>query len=292
MIVLITLTVAGTNTGPFDLYSDTDGFTTPFETSVSKAALVAGYLSTLVPNGSTIIRVQSAGTCTNYVDINIVQTTTTTTSSSTSTTTTSSTSTTTTSTSTSTTTTTTTLTPASCGEFTLEGGDGSGRTFNYTDCNGNVQSVTVPGGDAQSDCIQLPYGAPGAVYIGPCGQSTLTFQYVGGDNLSGNGEFTFFLGSPLPLNLTIADAGIVAYDDGGCTTSTSTASQVGVATINAGNLSASAPSNSSVCTLAYAKVNSLTVDGNAVSNGSTLNIGGVTLNIVINTNCIPMPCVA
>jgi hypothetical protein len=97
--VSITLTLAGVDTGPtFNLYSDTDGYTTAFATGVSKASLVAGYISTVVPNGTTIIRVSSPNVCQTYVDLNVITSTTTTTS--------------TTSTSTSTTTsTTTTLTP-------------------------------------------------------------------------------------------------------------------------------------------------------------------------------------
>ena len=89
MTVLITLTTAGTSTGPFSLYSNVDSYSVPFETGVSKASLLAGYTSTLVPTSTTIIRVMSTGTCTNYTDIPIVPcTTTTTTSTSTSTTTT------------------------------------------------------------------------------------------------------------------------------------------------------------------------------------------------------------
>jgi len=79
MTVLITLLVAGTDTGPFDLYSDVDGYVSAFETGVSKAALLAGYSSSLVPNAATIIRVKSTGVCTNYTDISIITTTTTTT---------------------------------------------------------------------------------------------------------------------------------------------------------------------------------------------------------------------
>jgi len=68
--VTITLTTAGTDTGPFNLYSDVDGFVSAFETGVSKAALLAGYTSTLVPNGTTIIRVMSVNAlCTNFIDI-------------------------------------------------------------------------------------------------------------------------------------------------------------------------------------------------------------------------------
>lgn len=98
---LITLTTAGADTGPFDLYSDIDGYSVPFETGVSKVSLVAGYTSTLIPNGATIVRVKSDNVlCTNYIDLYLVPTTTTTTSS---------TSTTTTSTSSTTTTTTTAI---------------------------------------------------------------------------------------------------------------------------------------------------------------------------------------
>lgn len=98
--VLITLTTAGADTGPFDLYSNIDGYTIPFENNVSKAALEAGYVSSLVPDSASIVRVQSDNVlCGNFIDLIIITTTTTsstsTTTSSTSTTTTSSTSTTT-----------------------------------------------------------------------------------------------------------------------------------------------------------------------------------------------------
>ena len=97
MTVLITLTTAGSDTGPFDLYSDADGFLVPFETNVPKASLVSGYTSVLVPAGSLVIRVKSDSICTNYIDL-FIGTPTTTTSTSSSTTTTSSSSTTTTTT--------------------------------------------------------------------------------------------------------------------------------------------------------------------------------------------------
>lgn len=69
--VTITLVIAGLDTGPFDLYSDTDGYVTPFEIGVLKALLVAGYTSVLVPDAATIIRVASLGVCTNFVDLPI-----------------------------------------------------------------------------------------------------------------------------------------------------------------------------------------------------------------------------
>jgi hypothetical protein len=79
MTVLITLTTAGSSTGPFSLYSNVDSYSTPFVTGVSRSSLLAGYTSTVVPNGTTIIRVMSTGTCTNYTDISVVPCTTTTT---------------------------------------------------------------------------------------------------------------------------------------------------------------------------------------------------------------------
>ena len=69
MTVLITLTVAGTDSGPFNLYSNRDGFVSAFETGVSKAALLAGYSSALVPDFTTTVRVLSTGDCANYIDI-------------------------------------------------------------------------------------------------------------------------------------------------------------------------------------------------------------------------------
>jgi len=76
--VLITLNTAGSDTGPFNLYSNVDGFTSAFETSVDKADLIAGYVSSVVPDGTTTIRVMSASICTSYSDFPVLTTTTTT----------------------------------------------------------------------------------------------------------------------------------------------------------------------------------------------------------------------
>jgi len=70
MTALITLTVAGTDSGPFNLYSDLDGYISAFETAVDKGDLLAGYLSVLVPDGTNTVRVMSVGLyCNTYVDI-------------------------------------------------------------------------------------------------------------------------------------------------------------------------------------------------------------------------------
>jgi len=87
--VLITLTTAGADTGPFNLYSNIDGFAVPFENNVAKGDLEAGYVSFLVPDSTTTIRVQSDNPlCDNFIDLVLPTTTTTTTTSTPSTTTT------------------------------------------------------------------------------------------------------------------------------------------------------------------------------------------------------------
>lgn len=63
MTVLITLTTAGNNTGPFNLYSDTNGYTTAFATNISRTDLINGYTSSVVPNGTVEVLVKSTGTC-------------------------------------------------------------------------------------------------------------------------------------------------------------------------------------------------------------------------------------
>ena len=122
MTVLITLTVAGTDSGPFNLYTNLDGYTSAFETNVPKASLLAGYASALVPDFATIIRIKSIGDCVNFIDIPLYGPITTSTSS------------------TSSTTTTSTTIANTCYEFQS---DPYATTFiaEYIDCNGIVQTV-------------------------------------------------------------------------------------------------------------------------------------------------------
>jgi hypothetical protein len=66
------LTTTGADTGPlFDLYSNVDTYTTPFETNVPKSSLITGFTTSLVPNFTETIRVTSKGDCTNSIDIQI-----------------------------------------------------------------------------------------------------------------------------------------------------------------------------------------------------------------------------
>lgn len=79
MTVLLTISQIGSDTFAFDLYSDLDNFTTPFETDVSDTDLLNGYTSSLVPDYTNIVRVQALGKCVNYLDIVLENITTTTT---------------------------------------------------------------------------------------------------------------------------------------------------------------------------------------------------------------------
>jgi hypothetical protein len=113
MTILIDLSVAGVNTGPFNLYSDADNYTSAFATNITRQQLLDGYPA-VVDAGTTNIKLQSLSDICPNDTILPVSTTTSTTSTSTSTTTT-------TSTSTSTTTTTTTVTCYTVGQAALGG---------------------------------------------------------------------------------------------------------------------------------------------------------------------------
>lgn len=80
MLIFLTLTTAGADTGPFDLYTDADGYALPFDTGVPKSNLTTGYYIS-APSGTTTVQVRSVGLCTNFIDIilTVPSTTTTTT---------------------------------------------------------------------------------------------------------------------------------------------------------------------------------------------------------------------
>ena len=144
MTVTITLTIAGSDTGPFNLYSDVDGYTSAFETGVSKAALLAGYTSTLVPNGTTIIRVMSNSEfCTNYIDIPVVPCPTTTT--------------------------TTTAIPCVC--YFILNETGESLDYTYTPCGGSPVTNSLGAGQNVQVCsASSPTGF--SLTIAPCASIT------------------------------------------------------------------------------------------------------------------------
>jgi len=68
----ITLAAAGADTGPFNLFSNVDGYVTAFETNVSKLDLLDGYISTNVPDDTSSVRVTSNNIiCSNYIDMGV-----------------------------------------------------------------------------------------------------------------------------------------------------------------------------------------------------------------------------
>jgi hypothetical protein len=158
MTVLITLTVAGADSGPFNLFSNLDGYTSAFAVGISKAALLAGYSSSVVPDGTTIVRVVSIGDCTNYIDIvlsSLITTTTTTIAP----------------------TTTTTTSGVPCISYEMIGVlDGPGCVgfvnYSYTDCSGVFQLGSFSVSSSETVCGQsLPTITCGSATInnlGPC----------------------------------------------------------------------------------------------------------------------------
>jgi hypothetical protein len=69
MTVLLTLTTAGFDSGPFDLYSNVDSYVTPFETGVTKTALTLGYTTSLCPDFALVVRIRSTGNCKTFIDV-------------------------------------------------------------------------------------------------------------------------------------------------------------------------------------------------------------------------------
>lgn len=145
---VITLASPGADTGPlFDLRSNADSYATIFDPGVPKTSLVTGYVSTSVPDAATIIRVQSTGTCTSYVDLPIsgIPATTTT------------------STTTTSTTTTTTAIPCECYlvSYYPPSGPYIGITnFSYVNCSGVTVNSDVGDGidffpTSRNVCVQL-----------------------------------------------------------------------------------------------------------------------------------------
>jgi hypothetical protein len=154
MTVLTTLTTAGLDAGPFDLYSNVDGYSVAFETGVSRSALLAGYTSTVVPDFTTTVRVKSTGVCTNFIDIPITGITTTTSSTST---------------------TTTTEAPIACISYNVEIPEVNTVTISYYDCNNNpVVLEPLTGPDAIQFCakegtiLTVPSGTSIISEVGPC----------------------------------------------------------------------------------------------------------------------------
>lgn len=186
MTVFITLTLAGANVGPFNLYSNIDGFTTAFESGVSKAALLSGYSSSLVPDYTTTIRLVSTGECTNYFDILIDLFPTTT---STSTTTVAP-----------TTTTTTTLFPCVTSELIINN-DSLGSSIDSISASGWPVAITTPVGAGNI--------ATGTHGVTSNAISVDITPFDSGDNPS---CLSLYVNSVLIQNITVTAGGTYTFD--------------------------------------------------------------------------------
>lgn len=138
MTVTITLTIAGADTGPFNLFSDVTSYTSAFDTNVPKSSLTSGFTTSNVPDGTTIIRVRSLGTCTNYIDIPVNA-------------------------------------PSTCKEFLFQAGASKENIVTYKDCaTGDILTVTLSNGEsvvkcAYEDPTSYPVFTTGSGIIGSFG---------------------------------------------------------------------------------------------------------------------------
>jgi hypothetical protein len=194
MTVLVTLTLAGTDVGPFNLYSNADGFVAILATGISRAALLAGYSLAGVPDSATVVRAASTGTCTNYLDMSLSGGTTTTTTSSSSTTTTTSTS----------------AVPCLTGDTSAISSCGGGESALFTVSAGNTALIT-PGGYYYSGSGTRTYTA----YIMDAANTTVlyTFTYTQTGSVPGTWVST------LPSNILSAGSYRLRTDTVNCFTS-------------------------------------------------------------------------
>lgn len=193
MTVLVTLTLAGSDVGPFTLYSNSDGFVNAIATGVSRSALVAGYNLTGVPDDASIIRAQSTGTCTNFLDMYLSGGTTTTTSS--------------------TSTTSSSTTPAiECliGDTSAIASCGGGESALFTVSSGHTALIT-PGGYYYTGTGTRTYTA----YIMNAANTTVLYTFSYTQVGSSPGTWT----STLPSNILSAGSYRLRTDTVSCFTS-------------------------------------------------------------------------
>lgn len=149
MTVIITFTTVGSDAGPFNLYSNVDGYSSAFALGITASQLLAGYPSNVVPDGTTIIRAKSFGICTNFVDLPVVPAPTTTT----------------TSTSTSSTTTTTTTIAAFSINSTVKDIDGAGFLEIFGGVPGETIDLSFAMTYSPGDFNSLNFDAPVTVLV-------------------------------------------------------------------------------------------------------------------------------
>jgi hypothetical protein len=159
---IITLTTLGLEAGPFDLYSDVDGYLTPFVIGEPASSFSgSGFYTGLVPDGTIVIKVQSQGTCTNSVYLAISGLPTPTPSPTS-------------------TLTPTPTTPIDCREYSVFNGEAVPVTYEYIDCI-TLASIepTINAGETQYFCAvygsePFSFGSFVVTEIGSCPSGTPT----------------------------------------------------------------------------------------------------------------------
>jgi hypothetical protein len=125
--VFLQLTQVGSGVGPLvDLYSDVDNYTTPFETGLTVSYLLTNPWINTVPDGTTIIKVQSYGDCNNFILIPINNL------------------------------------PCDCltdcCQFQISNNSGGARTWSYYDCEGNIISGLLSNSNVVRFCADQSLG--------------------------------------------------------------------------------------------------------------------------------------
>ena len=69
---ILQITIIGTDTGPFNIYTDADGYVSPIATDVLRDELLSGYILSNIPNDATELRVVSVGECKGVASLNII----------------------------------------------------------------------------------------------------------------------------------------------------------------------------------------------------------------------------
>lgn len=77
MTGVITINTIGADAGPFNIYSDVDGFISAFAIDVTRDDLLAGYSTNLIPDNTNEVKINSIGYCVNSILIQLTTTTTT-----------------------------------------------------------------------------------------------------------------------------------------------------------------------------------------------------------------------
>jgi hypothetical protein len=80
MNLVIQFTVIGADAGPFDIYSDVNGYSAAFASGITTAQLLIGYSTTQAPDGTTVVKLKSLGACKTETLVNVTGIPTTTTS--------------------------------------------------------------------------------------------------------------------------------------------------------------------------------------------------------------------